>query len=122
MDIFSALFKKPTDGSVTINGVKIQGRNVTINGDKIIVDGKVQQELTEKNITLNIQVSGNVQEISTTAGDVILNNSTVTDIKTVSDSIQCTEVQGNVTTISGKVTANTIKGSVSTISGKISTN
>lgn len=67
MNIFTALFKKPTDGSVTINGVKIQGRNVTINGNEIIVDGKVQQEFTEKNITLNIQVSGNVQKISTTA-------------------------------------------------------
>lgn len=103
------------NGNVVIDGKSFSGHNITINGDKVIVDGVTQDGSLVGNIT--VTVNGDVEQLSTTSGSVYA--TTVTNIKTVSGDVTCTDVHGNVQTISGDVDCPKILGSVKTISGDI---
>lgn len=103
------------NGDVVIDGRSFTGRNITINGDKVIVDGVTQEGTLVGNIT--VTVNGDVDQLSTTSGKVYA--TTVTSVKTVSGDVRCQDVHGNVQTVSGDVDCTKILGSVKTTSGDI---
>lgn len=102
-------------GSLTINGRSYSGNDITINGDKVIVDGVEQAAITDQ--TLIIQ--GDVVTVSSESGRITVNGNVNGSVKTMSGSVDCGNVSGNVNTMSGKVSARDIGGSVSTMSGAI---
>ena len=107
-----------SSGSVTINGETYSGSSVSINKDKVIIDGKEQTIIESKKI--DVTVNGDVQSLSDFSGSVTCGNLDG-DVKTVSGSVYVVgDVTGNVKTVSGSVQAKSIKGSVNTVSGNIS--
>ena len=60
------------NGATYINGVKIEGaQSITIDGGKIYVNGKLQENLSTPSI--EIKVEGSVGSINATSGDVTVN-------------------------------------------------
>ncbi len=104
------------NGSVIIDGKSFTGSNICINGNKVIIDGVTQDgELVGD---INITVNGDVESLENTSGLVTAKN--VGSVKTVSGSVNCSDVSGDVRTVSGSVRANKITGKVSTVSGSVS--
>jgi hypothetical protein len=109
------------------------GNNVTITNGKVIIDGNdVTPQL--KNISIAVEgnidvldvdacnfvkVSGTVNSLTTTSGDITCDN-VAGNVHSTSGDIECGDVGGSVQTVSGDVDANVIKGKVSTLSGDIS--
>lgn len=115
LDIF---FGKNKNSSVTINGTTYQGANVTINGDKVIIDGKVQGSAEQK--VISVVINGDVESVKTTAGDVeVVGN--VGSINSTSGDITVNQnVNGNINTVSGDVDINGSQtGRINTVSGDI---
>ena len=103
---------------ININGKVYYGNNVTINNNKVYIDGKLQDTGEDKQI--NIVVEGDVTELKVDACNEvkILGNSG--SISTVSGDVNIKGgVSGNVTTVSGDVSCGSIGGSVKTVSGDI---
>lgn len=106
--------------SVTINGTTYKGNNICINGDKVVIDGKGQDNHLQGVGKITVTVNGDVDTLTTTSGDIIVKGSVTNSVKTTSGDVSVQgSVGGGVNTISGDVEANTIKGSCSTISGDI---
>ena len=100
----SGIFGLSDDASVTINGKTYTGRNITINGSKVSVDGKVVEEA----VSIYINVTGNVEKINTT-GDVEVHGN-VGSVETGAGDIDIIgDVSGNVETGAGDIV---IKGNV----------
>lgn len=105
-------------GNVTINGKTYSGNNIIISNGKVIVDGAEQSEVLEHNIVVN--VTGDVQSLETTSGDVNVIGG-VSNIQTTSGDVQCESVSGDVKTVSGDVNVRgNVAGNVKTVSGDIS--
>ena len=104
--------------TISINGLKITGgRSVVISGGRVIVDGK---DVTGEDAkTINIEIHGDVRELSADVCDTISVTGSVGKIKTQSGSIQCNDVTGLVQTMSGSVSCGKIGGDASTMSGDI---
>lgn len=104
-----------SSGSININGKDFVGRNVVINGDKVIIDGVTQDQAIGH--LVNITVHGDVDKIENEYGTVTANN--VGTIKTMSGDVKCGDVSGSASTMSGDITCGNIAGSASTMSGNI---
>lgn len=88
--------------TITINGRTYSGKNtISINGNKVIIDGIVQNSDEPLVGPINVHIVGDVGNVSTISGDVHCGNAR------------------NVSTMSGDVTCNNINGSVKTVSGDI---
>lgn len=103
-------------GSVTVNGKSYKGSNVTINGDKVIIDG-VEQDSVESKI-INVSIDGNVGSINSDSGRVDCLD--VGSVETQTGNVTCRDITGDVETQTGNVKASTIHGSVETMTGNIS--
>lgn len=103
-------------GKVTIDGKSFTGKNIRIDGNKVIVDGETQDgELVGD---ISVQVAGNVDELSSVSGDIIVNGNAAR-VSSTSGDISCEDVSGDVKTVSGDVNADYIMGNVNTVSGDI---
>ena len=102
--------------SITIDGRTFTGRSVSINGDKVIIDG-VEQEGTLVG-PISVTVNGNAESVENGSGKVEVTGS-VGRVKTMSGDVRCGDVQGDVGTMSGDVTCGAISGNVKTMSGDI---
>lgn len=103
------------NGKVTIDGKSFTGSNISINNNKVIVDGVVQDgELIGD---VNVVVHGDVELLENTSGTIKAGN--VGQVKTVSGDVDCCDVSGNVQTVSGDVNCGNINGSVKTVSGDV---
>lgn len=102
--------------SVTIDGKAFTGRNVSIVGNKVVVDG-IEQE-GELVGPVSVTVNGNAESVESGSGRVEVAG-TVGRIKTMSGDVHCANVTGDVGTMSGDVTCGSIGGSVKTMSGDI---
>lgn len=105
-------------GSVTIDGRKFTGNNVTIDGNgKVIIDGKVQDgELVGE---IHVSVNGDVETVENTNGSVTCNSAG--RVQTTNGRVQVKgDVTGDIKTTNGDVTANQVHGKVSTVNGDIS--
>jgi DUF4097 and DUF4098 domain-containing protein YvlB len=102
--------------SVTIDGRTFTGRSISINGDKVVIDG-VEQAGTLVG-PISVTVNGNAESVETGSGKVEITG-TAGRVKTMSGDVRCGDVHGDVGTMSGDVTCSTISGSVKTMSGDI---
>lgn len=125
-------YQKEHMSTIIINGTTYNGSNITIINNKVIIDGK-DQTPDSKEITITVdgniselsvdyakevRVTGNVDKLTTTSGDVTCNNVT-NGVKTTSGDVECNDITGDVVTTSGDVKAKNISGGVKTISGDI---
>ena len=103
--------------SISINGVNYVGRNVTISGNKVYIDG-VDNTPDQKEIVIivngnlenlkadsckTIDVTGNVLVLNTMSGDVKVGGNVDGSIKTMSGDVSCGTVGGSINTMSGDV-------------------
>jgi len=111
----SGIFGLSSNSSVTINGKTYVGRNITINGNKVSVDGNVVEEA----VNININVTGNVEKINTTgdievhgnvgsaetgAGDIAIEGNVSGDVETGAGDIEVIGVVfGDVETGAGSI-------------------
>lgn len=102
---------------VEVNGIRVEGSNVSIVGDAVYVDGKKVEGVSQGPI--NVQIHGDVQELHTGSGNVRVDGS-AGSVQTGSGDVSCGAVGGNVQTGSGDVTCGNIAGAVRTGSGDIS--
>ena len=108
-------FNMKSSGRIVIDGREFSGRNVSITGNKVTIDGVVQDGELQGDI--NIQIYGDVDTLDNASGVVKCYN--VGSLKTMSGDVECGDISGNVKTMSGNVTAKIINGSSSTMSGDI---
>lgn len=102
--------------SVTIDGRTYTGRTVSIQGDRVFVDGVEQDGTLSGAIT--VTVNGNTESVETASGKVVISGS-AGRIKTMSGDVECGDVSGDVGTMSGDVTCAKVGGNVSTMSGDV---
>lgn len=103
-------------GRVVIDGRDFTGNNITIRGNKVVVDGVEQSgELVGD---IKIDVHGDVVSLNAGSGDVTISGS-CGPISTMSGDVHCGDVTGNIKTMSGDVTCGAVRGSVGTMSGDI---
>lgn len=119
-----------TNGQVVCNGsvvIRRGDKRVVLKGNSIVkkdgvwyVDGKKADTsslgMTEYD-TVNIEITGDVTNLSTTTGNVVINGSCVS-LQTASGDVKCSYAL-SVNTGSGDVRCDKITGSVSTCSGDI---
>lgn len=101
-----------------INGQSFFGQNVTVSRTSIVIDGVEVMENTPK---IQIEILGGCEFVSTTSGDIIVQES-AQEIKTVSGDIECGNVIGSVSSVSGDVKCGDVSGHISTMSGDIRCN
>lgn len=105
-------------GTITVNGSSYSGSNVSIIEGVVTVDGVVQKQKIGH--LVNVTITGDVERIENTSGDVFIRGNVTGNVKTVSGSVECADIGKDVQTISGNVTASgSINGNVKTISGDI---
>ena len=102
-------------GRVVIDGKEFSGSNISINGNKVTVDGKVQDGDLIGDI--NIVVHGDVNIIENRSGNVTAQN--VGEINTGSGDVECAAVSGSIRTGSGDVECGAVSGSIRTGSGDV---
>ena len=101
----------------TIKGDNIEKRDGQWYADDQPVDWeRLGGQYKEKDV-VNIEINGNVQDLTTSGGDVTVNG-LVTNLRTGSGNVVC-DTAGNVNTGSGDVHCKHITGKVSTGSGDI---
>ena len=103
--------------SVTIGGVEYVGRNITINGNRVVVDGVQQGETLVGPIT--VMVKGDVDEVHTGSGSITVTGN-AGSVTTASGNVQGGNVHGQVKTASGNISCGAVAGSVKTVTGNIS--
>lgn len=120
--------------SITINDTTYSGKNVSVRGSKVIVNGinvtpnntlKVNI-IVEGNIdTLDVDeaekiaIEGTVGSVKTQSGDVYIKGNVNGDVNSTSGTINCGDVKENVKTTSGTVKCRNVGGNVKTVSGSI---
>ena len=103
---------------IVINNKSYVGTQLTIDGIKIIIDGReVTEDHQQKEI--NIKVEGGLEKLDVSSCRSLVVNGDVGSVKTVSGDIDCRDIKGDVRTVSGDVNAHDVGGSVNTISGDI---
>ena len=104
-------------GNVIIDGKSFSGRNISINGNKVVIDGATQDGDLVGDIS--VVVNGDIEKLELSSGTVSCG--VAGSVKTQSGSVKCSgSIGGSVQTMSGSVSAGLIHGSVSTMSGSIS--
>lgn len=125
--------KMSAGGSITIDGKTFNGKSITIQGNKVIVDG-VEQEgslvgdinvvvngdaESVKNVHGTITVHGKAGVIENVHGAINCAKGAVGSVESSNGNIHCGDVNGNVSTTHGSVTCGKISGSVKTTFGNI---
>lgn len=120
--------------TININGVKIQGDNISIRNGVITVDGKNVTPGNDKVINIavegnvgslrvdacdTVKVSGNAGVLESGSGKVEVGGLVQGNVSAGSGDIKCGDVGGNVSTGSGDVECGKVSGSLRTGSGDI---
>lgn len=103
------------------SGVK-NYRNLTICGDKIIVDGIPLENYNDAMPgvkSIEVVVNGDLDSLCLQAGDCKMVSGGVGEIRSGSGNVTCGDVSGSVSTGSGIVRCGNVKGSVNTGSGNV---
>lgn len=107
---------KSNGAQVSINGKVYSGNSVTIKDGNVVVDGKSQGKVEEREIT--IVVNGDVEYLDSSAGDVTVNGD-AGRISVNSGNVDCDDVRGSVTVSCGNVNCDDVGGDVSASCGNI---
>lgn len=114
MNILGVDFDK--QGSITIDGRTFTGRNVTITGDQVFVDGVAQSGSLIGPVS--VTVNGDAATVQTTSGRIEVKGA-CNRVRSTSGDIECGNIGGDVETVSGDVNCKHVQGSVRTVSGDI---
>lgn len=92
------------NGTVSINGKVYKGNNLSIAGNKVIIDGV---EITDGEVIqakeIKIEIYGDVNNVETVSADVVVSGN-VQNVKTVSGDVKVFgDVTSNIKTISGDI-------------------
>lgn len=103
--------------TITINGNTYSGNSIIITNGKVVINGK---DVTPDSKEINILVHGNIDELRVDSCNEVSVTGNVTNISTKSGDVIVTgDVDGSVQTKSGNVDCEYVEGSVSTMSGDI---
>jgi len=107
------------DTHIQVGNKTYRGNNISIVGNKVTIDGVVQDEdlVAGSGNIINVVVHGNVEAINNESGEVTAHD--VHNLTTSSGKVQCKNVTGDVNTSSGDVTCLSVGGDISTSSGEI---
>lgn len=97
-----------SNGNITINGKTYKGRSVSVNNNKVYIDGKRVDDKELPSTILEIEVKGDLVEL-TADGSVNCDN-VKGDVK-AGGSVNCDDVGGNVDA-GGSVNCDDVRGSV----------
>lgn len=114
--ILDVIFGK--SGGVVINGQNYAGRNISIAGGKVTIDGVEQAAGIATDQPINVHIDGNVERVTTANGDVTVEGD-AGYVETTNGNVKARRVSGSVKTVNGNVTADTIGGGVKTVNGDI---
>jgi hypothetical protein len=119
---------------IRINGKTFKGNSVSINNNVVVIDGVVIGTGDEKIINISVEgdlrelsvdhcatlkVSGNVNKLRTTSGDVEITGDVMGDIQTTSGDVECGNVKAGIITTSGDVECGDVGGRIQTVSGDV---
>jgi len=100
-----------------INNMSYSGNNIVISKGKVIIDGV---DVTPDSKKINIVVDGNIDKLNVDTCDTLQITGDVDTVSTMSGDVDITgNVTGSVKTMSGDVKCENIGGGVSTMSGDI---
>lgn len=102
---------------IVINGRTYVGQSVSINNNKIVIDGKVT--VNEESKEINIYIEGNVDSLNVDTCTKVMVNGFVNSLSTMSGDVECGNVNQSVKTQSGDVECGNVGGDISTQSGDI---
>jgi len=110
-------------GKTRINGryVNLTGQNITITDKGMFVNGKSIEEFAENESqvpVLKIEITGNVENLTTENGEVTVNGRVGT-IVSKNGNIDCQTVEGNVESKNGNISVTTCHGDCETMNGNI---
>lgn len=108
-------------GKTRVNGryVNLTGQNITITDRGMFVNGKPLEEFDESQVpVLKIEITGNVENLTTENGEVTVNGRVGTVISK-NGNVDCQTVEGNVESKNGNVTVTTCHGDCDTKNGNI---
>lgn len=119
MGLINAIINGIKSQTVSINGKTYAGNNVHIKQNKVFVDG-IEVECEDK--VINISINGDVGNVDTLSGDVVITGN-AKSVNTTSGDVRIgRDVTGDVETVSGDVDVRgDIEGNVTTVSGDVST-
>ena len=104
---------------ININGKTIFGKSISINNNKIIIDG---EDVTPDSKEISIKVEGNIEKLSVDACNQVTVTGDVGKINTMSGDVDVTgNVTGNIETMSGDVHCGNVGGKIKTMTGDIRT-
>lgn len=118
MDIIS---KMTINGKTRVNGryVNLTGQNITITDNGIYVNGKPIEQFDENQVpVLRIEITGNVESLTTENGEVTVNGRVGT-VVSKNGNVNCQTVEGNVESKNGNVMCGKIMGDCDTKNGNI---
>lgn len=101
---------------VVINGIRYEGRSISVSGNKVVIDGK---DVTPDSKKINILVEGNLEKINVDYCEKIVVGGNVKEITTGSGDVECGDVTGNVHASSGDIECGNVGGNVETMSGDV---
>ena len=105
---------------ITINNNSIIGKNITITGNRIIIDGKdVTNNFAGKEKEISIIVTGNIETLFVDYSKSIDIKGNVGNFNNGSGNVTCHDIEGDIHTGSGNISSNSIKGNVRSGSGNI---
>ncbi|MDK2600572.1 hypothetical protein QO179_24065 [Bacillus stercoris] len=94
-------------GYIIVNGVKYEGKNVQINNNNIVIDGKVIS--SEASGHVQLEVKGNIGNLTVTGSATI--NGNVNGYVDAGGSVTCGNVSGSVDA-GGSVKAKNVGGDI----------
>lgn len=105
--------------TISVNGKTYTGRNVSMVGNKVFIDGK-EADVDQESKVINIVVTGDIDSLKVEHCKTISIKGDVGSLSSVSGDVECGDVTGSVSTVSGDVrVAGQVAGGVSTVSGDI---
>lgn len=113
--------KMTIHGKTTINGryINLTGQSVSITDNGIYVNGKPIEQFDESKMpVLRIEITGNVESLTTENGEVTVNGRVGT-VVSKNGNVNCQTVEGNVESKNGNVMCAKIMGDCDTKNGNI---
>lgn len=104
------------NGTITIDGKTFSGKSVRIDGNKVVVDGVVQEGDLVGDIS--VVVNGDCETVETSNANVTVKG-TVGSVRTTNGEVACGSVGGDVGSTNGNITCGQVAGGVKTINGNI---
>lgn len=102
---------------ISINGKSFFGSNISISGNKIIIDGK---NVTPNEKVINIVVNGNIDNLEVDACDKLEIHGDVNKLRNGSGDVECGDIKGDVTSGSGNIICKgNVAGKLQTGSGDV---